>query len=415
MTAHKTKRTSWATVLTRANCSLKSECKTGRLRLEVNYEGIRKRNLFKACEVTKASELCNRQQDALDRGEGLLAALTGEKVHKHLEVVEAINQWLEVLSNKDRNPKYIKNLYYSAKLFVEWLSTNHRSVRTWNQLKAVHIEDYVADLVQSGLARDTVTDRLKPISGVCDLLHRRADMPNVFRAADIEARTKAQPKQRGDILNSTRLLQFLKWLKIENPALHGLAMIIGLSGCRVLEAGALRYRDVDLTEGTITITDTETHTPKTQASRRTLPVCDMLLDFLKDKCDGRAADSQQTICKSATGMTFNLESTAYNNTVKRTINKARAAGIVPDGFMFRELRACFITIAEMEANVQGTPLDRYIGHSTKNLRQRHYTRLEISSLKTTVSDQINAVLRHEIGTVFFHNIKAACIYAGESA
>jgi len=49
----------------------------------------------------------------------------------------------------------------------------------------------------------------------------------------------------------------------------------------MLDAAALRAQDVDLDAGTVTVTDTGHHKPKTRNSCRTIPVCTEDLDALK--------------------------------------------------------------------------------------------------------------------------------------
>lgn len=407
----KTKRS--RPILKLLHCSLTNDDDKNRLRLEVHFMGKRKQRFYSPLKLERVLDLCNRQNAAIERGEGLLAEITKEVVHRHIGIEEALVAWVQSLIENERNATYIKNSQDAAKVFLTWLKKSYPSPTTWNSLARRHVEAYHKHLESRGIARDTVIANLKPIRGTAALVTDQlgsAVCPDVFKAAKITI--KAKPRPQSQILNSGGLMRFLAWLQTNNAALYNVAMITGLSGLRVLEATALRFCDVDFERGTITVTETDQHKPKNAGSHRTIPVCDMLLDFLQSKCNGQPADSVQTICKSVKGLPLNLETTAYKNTAKRAIVKARAAGIVPQGFKFHELRASFATIAQYEARIDRHDLEKYVGHSATTVLDRHYIRIEFTDQRRLTSDRLNGVFREHFVNTENTNIKAACVMRG---
>jgi len=99
------------------------------------------------------------------------------------------------------------------------------------------------------------------------------DETNPLERAERE-RAKALPAA-----DARALLEFLKERRLD---LYAPAAVQVLCGLRVLEVLALRECGVDFAQGTVTITQTPHHTPKTRFSYRTIPVPSAVLTVLRD-------------------------------------------------------------------------------------------------------------------------------------
>jgi integrase len=173
-----------------------------------------------------------------------------------------------------------------------------------------------------------------------------------------------------------------------------------LCGLRVLEAAALRVQDVDLKAGTVTVTDTGHHKPKTRDSYRTIPVCSEALAALRHAIDGQkvrptngeiftnqkghrwvkdaltlrwgrtlahAAAEPKRIKREGTGKPLTLN--------PHGLGMARL-GAIPA----RKLRAAFATMAG-QLGAPDRLLKAYLGHSSGDMLGGHYRRIDLDELR----------------------------------
>ena len=155
----------------------------------------------------------------------------------------------------------------------------------------------------------------------------------------------------------------------------------GLCGLRVLEAAFLREEDIDLGAGTITVTETTHHRPKTRQSFRTIPLCGEAREALTEVM------AKQKV-RIATGEIFLNErgniwlpsslSHTWTRAHRRAAKETRIERLAK--IPARRLRSAFATMASR----LGAPdplLKAYLGHSSGDVLGSHYRKIALGDLK----------------------------------
>lgn len=161
------------------------------------------------------------------------------------------------------------------------------------------------------------------------------------------------------------------------------------AGLRLGEICALQWKDIDLTEGIISITktmqrisvenkDTKTEiiidTPKSQKSVRKIPIPDFLLSELKRLSDGCFKNSYLL----TSSQNKFIEPRAYQYKFKKYIKTANIRDI-----NFHALRHTFATRA-VEQGVDIKSLSEILGHATVNFTLDRYVHPSISLKKQNI-------------------------------
>ena len=280
-----------------------------------------------------------------------------------------------------------------AKQFVRWLGENYPHVRTWDDLKPSMVRAYQLDMEGRGRAYDTIRLNLSPIK--LAWRHLAENFPEIVKPMP-RIKLKTPPKREIQCLGVNEVLALIEWLKTNAPDLWAMACLQGLAGLRMLEAAALRVQDVDLKAGTVMITDTGLHAPKSHSSHRTLPVCGHVLEAL------RVAIANQEV-RPATGELFvnalgNLWT--QGSLSHRWTQKLRSAGrdlckpklaTTPA----RKLRAAFATMAG-RAEIPDRLVKAYLGHAPGDMLGEHYRRIGLDELQS-VSERIEALTLEHSG------------------
>lgn len=190
---------------------------------------------------------------------------------------------------------------------------------------------------------------------------------------------KGKPKKEVIILSEDQQSKFIK--AIDGHQYQVAFLILISLGLRVGEMLALTWNDVDFEENTIDINKTLSRTegelfnpPKTELSKRLLPVLDPIMEILKSH------KAQQNIIKLQTGKDYNpynlvftnlygypVDFNAFSRSLKRVLNDNGLPEISP-----HKLRHTFATRG-LESGMDMKELQILLGHSTMKLTADTYT------------------------------------------
>jgi integrase len=197
-------------------------------------------------------------------------------------------------------------------------------------------------------------------------------------------------KNRGIALSEqqvTALLNVVKGHRLE--ALYHLALELGL---RRGELVALKWADVDLNEGTLTVQH-----GKTAAATRTLPLTRFLVGQLRQHWQRQVTE------RAAIPLTWQEHGYVFASEVGTAIDGhnlwrqlkglAQRAGL-PSGLRFHDLRHTVLT----RLGAQGKPpavVQAIAGHSTPALALQVYTHIDLATLRAALGDSVdNSVEDH---------------------
>lgn len=284
-----------------------------------------------------------------------------------------------------------------AGLFCDWIDENYPHVSLFSELLPSMVQDYVLQLEQSGKAFDTVRLAVAPIK----LAWRKfaEDYPDIIRPLPRIRQTRPGRREVA-CLEPDEVLALLGWLKAHEREIWGIAALRALAGLRTLEAAALRWRDVDLEAGAVTITKTDHHEPKSLDSWRTVPLCPLAAEILREAAGRPPEDAPNAeIFANGKGKPWTARALAVHfrralrhaaaepETYKRPktgkpwtrnrhgLNMPRLAGRAG-----QKLRAFFATTAG-RAGIQDRLIKAYIGHAPDDVLGAHYRAVSAKELK----------------------------------
>ena len=289
-----------------------------------------------------------------------------------------------------------------ANRFLRWLDENRPNVRTWADVTPGVLVAYLHGLQDAGLAFDSIRNALVPVKRAAAYWH--GEHPDRFRdvarAAGRQLRLERGSYRSPRALDSGQLRALLDWTRENAPDVHPIAALAGMAGLRLQEAGYLRHRDIDWTAGTVTVTTTPWHKPKTRTSERTIPVPAAALEAVRAYLEAQpvqAAGPDAPVFTDRRGRAL----TFYGLTARTsdTMRKAREAMPALDGFMLRELRATFATLAT-QGGAPERLLQRYLGHQPPHILGRHYQAIgvgELMEVTTAFETAFSAVIWQQSG------------------
>jgi integrase len=144
-------------------------------------------------------------------------------------------------------------------------------------------------------------------------------------------------------------------------------------GMRAGEALSLRYKDLDLTAGTVQVRRTlwknKVYPPKTPSSRRTLKLPHIALEALKRHCEANGNPSEGWLFPSKNGNPTAPES-FWCWGWKRML---REAGL-PESLTYHQLRHGAASLL-MNQNVPVLVVSRYLGHANPGITMKVYAYL----------------------------------------
>lgn len=156
---------------------------------------------------------------------------------------------------------------------------------------AIERDDLIAWRDSQRGAVETVNGRLRVLlqvlrDGVVDL---GLDRDPTLRVESLRVPGGRVTKRKG--LDASELRALLAAIERDSPRWRPLVLTLAYTGLRFGEATALRWEDVDLDEGTITVVRAQwkghVDHPKAKASRRTVAMAPELIDVLRGHRDGR--------------------------------------------------------------------------------------------------------------------------------
>lgn len=214
-------------------------------------------------------------------------------------------------------------------------------------------------------------------------------------ARDVIIPRKQQNKEhKVKFFSNQELKQFLDYLEdldqssYENFFDYVLYKTLLASGCRIGEALALKWSDIDLKKGTISISKTlnryqETNTPKSKAGLREIDIDKATVSLLKQYKKRQQVQSWQL--GRSEGIVFTPFTTKYAYACllrKRLQSHFKAAG-VPD-ISFHGFRHTHATIM-LYAGIEAKDLQYRLGHSNISMTLNTYVHATKEGAKKAVS------------------------------
>jgi integrase len=154
---------------------------------------------------------------------------------------------------------------------------------------------------------------------------------------------------------------------------EGVVVLGATCGLRIGEALSLRYEDLDLAEGTISIRRTlwkyNVYPPKTPSSRRTLKLPQVALDALTRLSESNGNPSEGWLFPSKNGNPTAPES-FWCWGWKRMLRKAG----LPESLTYHQLRHGAASLL-LNQNVPVPVVSRYLGHANPGITMKVYAHL----------------------------------------
>jgi integrase len=278
------------------------------------------------------------------------------------------------------------------------IETNHDALKPLlAEIGAVRLTDLTAHDVRSALTKMAArysTRTLQKAHNCLTRVIRYAEAHDLARR-NVSALVDTPKGQPGRPSQSLTLEQAAALLTVSaGSRLHAFIVLCLLTGVRSEEARALRWGQIDLDAGAVSVwRSVRAHGDvKTEKSRRTLKLPQLVVDALLERRAGQAHEReaagplwQENDLVFATTVGTSLDS----HNIRRDFRKVcRAAGI-GDGWVPKELRTSFVSMMSH----QGVPVEeiaRLAGHSSTRTTEVIYRR-ELRPVITTgaeVMDQI---------------------------
>jgi integrase len=356
-------------------------------RYEITYYDPARRNTsrrrFFSSSKQQAVEVAKQADRERLQDKGLLPAKK-----KGLSMEYAL---IEAIRASGANDRTKHDYAYAAGAFCKWMLETFPGVLYWHELKPKHISAYVQHMSGRNLAGDTIRKRLFPISTTGKYFYNNDGLLDPTRGARLP---ESRPPAARPVLDESTLISFMAFMRESGPVdLSAVLHLQGLCGLRMLEAINLRECDVDLNAGTVEITDTARHKPKTRSSWRVIPVPGVVVDVLRYAMTSRKVKGPDSLLlPSPRHPARTWEMSGISKALMRCFDRARLSGLnIPAGFIPRKLRASFVTMAT-RANVRENYLQRYVGHAPESILTKHYTSTTLDDLKREVLQPVIAYL-----------------------
>ncbi len=200
--------------------------------------------------------------------------------------------------------------------------------------------------------------------------------------------------------NNLELKQFLSYLEEANLAIYRNIYEITLykfllaTGCRINEALALHWSDIDLHNATVNITKTLNHlgeinSPKSEASYRTIDIDPQTIEVLKVYQKRQRQEAWKLGRTETVVFSDFIHKYPNNKTLSTRLNtRFKHAGVPNIGFHgFRHTHASLL----LNSGIPYKELQHRLGHSTLAMTMDTYSHLSKEKEKTTVSFYEKAV------------------------
>lgn len=362
LTIRKEKRGNYAIVAPEGRKFSVCETRPGKWRASYGADGVRVRKHFDAQD----------KDTAADRAYHLLFGnwSHGEECVAH-EIADLFLAWRKTLTCTEET--IATDYWPRATQFVEW--AEKRGLRLWRQLQLQHLQEYTRELIEKGLAKQTIALRTRVVRMAARWAARNwrkqyedwtkgFRVPNMPRPLDYSERTS---------LTLAQVCEFLLWLRKQPHGwniLPGVALQ-GLCGLRVCEVLRMRWNSVDLGAGTVTVAGVV----KNPHSVRRLPVPDLVTTILVEA----PRVSENLLAYKRRG--------AYWRAFSRRWKRYGGPEIEPKG-----LRRTLPTEA-ITHGFAGYALERYLGHSPRTITDRHYVATDVQTLmRSQIVERVNEIV-----------------------
>jgi integrase len=268
-----------------------------------------------------------------------------------------------------------------AGLFLAWMDDHFPKVALWHELKPYMVQEWVRNMESRGLAHFTVRNHLRPILAAWKWVHE--NYPEAVKSLP-KIRLSSPSAREIECLEPAEVKALLGYLEDREPDLYCMACLQALAGLRTLEASSLRRQDVALQRGTVRVTDTGYHKPKTAGSERIIPVCSEVLQALAGWMNSQKvipATGELFLTRLGTHWTpsglnhrWAKKSGGVLLKAARETGIPRLAEVQP-----HRLRSSFATMAG-RLGVPDRLLKAYLGHSPGDVLGEHYRKITLAEL-----------------------------------
>jgi len=264
----------------------------------------------------------------------------------------ATRNWTEYTRQKD--DKF-------CEYFLEWI--DKEGLAYWHELRYEHIQRYQRNLLDRGLAFDTIRLYLLPVRrtaawAASNWPERYVNFCQSHRISRRDGRSSTYNEDEGNpYLSIHKVLDFLDWLarkEGQDSLIIGVALQ-GLAGLQMQEALRLTWEKVDLNEGTITIDGVV----KNRYRIRKIPIAKVIMWLLRRM---RSASNPQGAVIPDYAAFDN-----YSHAAHREMRKWDAGVAIKP----KDLRNTIQTEA-IDGGWYGYYVQRYVGHAPATIGERHY-------------------------------------------
>jgi integrase len=289
-----------------------------------------------------------------------------------------------------------------ANCFIAWLEGARAGVKTWADVTAKIVQDYVADRQSLRFSKDHIRKLLYMVKATSRHMGDTYGFQDVARPVrfkgGLENPIAHRESEARRALSAGDLLAFLDHLRARRPDLYPIACLQGLCGLRAMEAANVREQDVDFASGTVSVTETPFHRPKNRASFRTIPVGPTVLAILRDWIAGLKVRREDGCLFATERGNAPWSVSGYHHAMKRAIRECwKATGLESlRGYRPRWLRAAFVSLMRAR-RADHRLLKRYIGHSLGDILGASYEVISDAQLRAEIVP-ISEEIWHKVGT-----------------
>jgi integrase len=286
--------------------------------------------------------------------------------------------------------------------FIAWLKSERAGVKTWADVTTKIVQDYVAHGRECKPSNDQTRKRLYIVKATSRYMAATYGFQDVARPVRSDRQQENPLAQKENearrALPVGDLAAFLEWLESKRPDLYPIACLQGLCGFRAMEAVNLREQDIDLSSGTVTVTETQWHRPKNRSSYRTIPVGPHVLSVLRDRIATLKVRREDGCLFATERGNAPWSVSGYCHAMKRELLACWKASGLESLRRFRShwLRATFVSLVRAK-RADHRLLQVYIGHSPGDTLGRHYEVIDVALLRAEIVP-ISEGLWHKSGT-----------------
>ncbi|MCF7848565.1 MAG: tyrosine-type recombinase/integrase [Kiritimatiellales bacterium] len=197
--------------------------------------------------------------------EAVYEARAGKKL-KRYRIKDLAQIWIEKPRKRPPSEQHSKQVIAKLERLAEFLKANYPKLTRVDQLRPIHINAFLDEREQSGVTAETWNKYLVPIKTVL----KRAGVPAAHEILQKETDTVSRKPFTIDELNA-----IFKTAKNAEPLIYSLAITAACTAMRKKDCCHLRWSDVDLAEGFITVKTSKT------GQVVDIPLADILLDEIQ--------------------------------------------------------------------------------------------------------------------------------------